>query len=132
MVGRAHPEDGIAAEHGLGMQRGQGHGGGGVARRRLQQQMILQPRVECLVLAPDQHRLARRRHRDQPLRPGHAEGPPGGDLQQRFLAEQLDQMLGEGGAAHRPQPGAGAAGQDGRHQIGGECLGHAYVTSSTG
>ena len=114
VVRRADPQDGLRPEGGLGVQGRQRHRRGGVAGRRLEQEIVLQPRIDRLVLAPDQHCLAGGRHRDHPFRRRHAQGPTHRRLEQRFLAEQLDQMLGEGRATDRPQPGAGAAGQDGR------------------
>ena len=75
-------------------------------------------------------RLAGRGHRDHPLRRRHGERPPHRGLQQRLLAEQLDQMLGEGRPAHRPQPGAGPAGQDGGGEVGGEAPSSSAGSSS--
>ena len=60
----------------------------------------------------------------------HVERPAHRGLQQRLLAEQLDQMLGEGRTAHRPQTRARPAGQDGGGEGGGKGERHGQTVRS--
>ena len=120
MVGGADPEDRLGPERRLRPQRREGDGGRGVARRRLQQKVVQQRRIDRLVLAADQHRLAGRRDGDHAPGRRHVECAAHRGLQQGLLAEQLDQMLGEGRTAHRPQTRTRTAGQDGGSEGGGK------------
>ena len=124
VVRRADPQDRVAAVQGGDLEGAHGDRGRGVARAGLQEEVAGQRRVDALVLAADEDRLPGRRHRGDAVRRGHAQGPAHGRLQQRFLAEELDQVLGEGGAADRPQPGAGAAGEEQGDQTIG--MGHRH------
>jgi hypothetical protein len=119
VIGRHHRQHRIAVPHArkFGRER---HGGRRVAPRRLDDHLRAQ--------------LARRElaHRDVPmrvaahhLRSGQLEGrgqtahATQRRFQQRFVADELRQLLRMLLARHRPQPRARAAGQDHRHDRGG-------------
>ncbi len=112
MVRGADPEHRLRGHVIGGIQGGQGDRGGGVAADRLDQPVLVQGRVDRGILPADQEVLRLGCDRDQVAGRCVAQQPPGGPLQQRVRPDQLGQMLGQGLAADRPEPGAGAAGED--------------------
>ena len=126
MVRRADPQRCARPPNdGLGMQGGQRHGRRGVARGGLEQEMVDEGRVDRRELPSDEDCLPRRGDRHQAMRRRCLQGAARGRLQERLLAEQLDQMLGERGTADRPKPRAGTAGKDGRDEVREGGFGHA-------
>ncbi len=112
VVGRADPEQRLAALLLADVERGERDRSRGVAPDRLEQAMVGERRIDRLELAPHQEVLRLGADRDHMLRAGAPEHPTRGLLEQRLRADQRRELLGQGVAAHRPQAGAGAAGED--------------------
>ena len=120
-----HVVGGEQPQHGVGVgfrdqgSRG-GYRGGAVAADRLQQDArggdaggaeLLGDQEAVLLIAYDDRR-----------REALATGTKRGFLQQRAIGDERPELLGEAFARDRPEPGAGAAGEDDRDDSG--CVGH--------
>ena len=111
----------------LCLEGGQGDRRCRVPRRRLGHHPRHQRRIDRLELPADEHSLAGGGNGHHAPGGRHPQHPPHGGLEQRFLAEQLDQMLGERGPAHRPEAGPGAARKDDGDQLGGGARGDSHA-----
>ncbi len=116
MVGGADPENGVARDPGRCVARGEPHGCGRVARFRLEHEMAEQSTVDLGELTSDQDGLAGGRDGHHPLGRRDPEDPASGRLQEGFVAHELDEMFGKSRAAHRPQAGPRATGQEDRDE----------------
>jgi hypothetical protein len=118
MVRGADPEQGGRPPDGLDIEGGERHRGGCVAALGLEQQMVRGGRIQGDELPAHLHRLPLGRHGQKAALGRDPGDPPCGLLQKRGVAEKRHQMLRQGGPAFRPEPGARAAGQNDRHEIG--------------
>ncbi|MDT4882538.1 hypothetical protein FQZ97_1184930 [compost metagenome] len=95
-----------------GLQRGQRHGGGGVAAGGLQDGLGAGLAGAALALQRVGHHetvaLGRHHHELRPQRAHAFER----ELEQAFAVDEGHELLGKALAAERPEPGAGAAAED--------------------
>ena len=120
MVGRHHQHDciGVPAQQ---FERDQGNRRGGIPSFRLQHKIILQRILPFAQLHPDGFRLGRIRRDHDAFRSRADKHPPHGLLNQRFIADDPEQLLWKQlpaeGPKSRPAPTGHNHGIDGYYLI---------------